>query len=101
MDQQRVSTITSWPIPKSFRDIQVFIGFCNFYRRFIYDFSRIAQPFTSLLKGSKNGKKPGSHILSDHEQRAFYKLIEAFKSAPLLAHFNPELPIRLETDALK
>ena len=101
MDQERVSTIMSWPIPKSFRDIQVFIGFCNFYRRFIYDFSRIAQPLTSLLKGSKNGRKPGLVDLSEQEKQAFYKLLDAFKSAPLLAHFDPKLPIRLETDASK
>jgi hypothetical protein len=101
MDPRRVSTIESWPIPKSYRDIQVFIGFCNFYRRFIRDFSRIARPLTSLLKGSQNGRKPGKLDLSGDESAAFRQLIEAFKTAPLLRHFDPTKQIRLETDASK
>ncbi len=35
--------------PKSIRDIQVFLGFANFYRRFIKGFSKIAKPLTSIL----------------------------------------------------
>ena len=35
MDLSQVSTIEEWPMPKSFCDIQVFLGFANFYRRFI------------------------------------------------------------------
>jgi transposase InsO family protein len=99
MDQRRVDAIVSWEIPKSYHDIQVFIGFCNFYRRFIEGFSLIALPLTSLLKGSKNGKKPGAVELNDKETRAFRQLIDAFKCAPLLRHFDPQRQIRLETDA--
>ena len=40
----------NWPEPMSVRDIQVFISFVNFYRRFIRGFSRIAAPLTSMLK---------------------------------------------------
>jgi hypothetical protein len=99
MDYRRVDAIASWEMPKSYHDIQVFIGFCNFYRRFIHNFSRIALPLTSLLKGSKNGKKPGSVNLDQEQQEAFQRLIDAFRSAPLLRHFDPQLQIRLETDA--
>jgi hypothetical protein len=59
MDPARVKTISEWPRPKTYRDIQVFLGFCNFYRRFIYGFSGIARPLHALLRGLKNGKKPG------------------------------------------
>lgn len=78
MDPQQVNAIVSWPLPESYHNIQVFIGFCNFYRRFIRDFSRIARPLTSLLKGSKNGKKPGKIQLSDNEKTAFRHLIDTF-----------------------
>ena len=40
----------SWPKPKSICDIQVFIGFANFYQHFIKGFSRITAPLTSILK---------------------------------------------------
>ena len=50
MEDERIEAVRSWPEPKSVRDIQVFIGFANFYRRFIRGFSRIAAPLTSMLK---------------------------------------------------
>jgi hypothetical protein len=51
MELQRVEAIATWPKSKSFRDIQVFIGFANLYRRFICGFSTVAAPLTSMLKG--------------------------------------------------
>ena len=99
MDPSRVQTVTEWPRPKSFRDIQVFIGFCNFYRRFIYEFSRIAAPMTSLLKGMEKGKKKGPFEWNDRAEDAFRHLQTCFTKAPLLQHFDPSKPSRLETDA--
>ena len=50
MEDERIEAVKNWPEPTSVRDIQVFIGFANFYRRFIKGFSRIAAPLISLLK---------------------------------------------------
>ena len=50
MEAERIEVVKDWPEPKSVRDIQVFLGFANFYRRFIQGFSRIAAPLTSMLK---------------------------------------------------
>ena len=50
MEDERIEAVKNWPEPTSVRDIQVFIGFANFYQRFIQGFSRIAAPLTSLLK---------------------------------------------------
>ena len=99
MDPERVRAIAEWPIPRTYRDIQVFLGFCNFYRRFIYRYSSIAAPLNHLLKGSVKGKKPGSVELTDVEAEAFHSLVGAFQHAPVLRHFDPQLPIRVETDA--
>ncbi len=49
MEKKRIKAVKTWPKPKSVRDIQMFLGFANFYRRFIRNFSRIAAPFTSML----------------------------------------------------
>ena len=102
MDPERVKAISEWPRPQTYRDIQVFLGFCNFYRRFIFNFSTITQPLISLLHGLKNGRKPGR--IADREwqapqQEAFERLIDAFISAPVLRHYDPALPMRLESDA--
>jgi len=101
MDPKRVEVIVSWPEPRTYREVQVFLGFCNCYRRFIPGYSSIVAPLTSLLKGSKQGKKPGSVEFGDEERAAFQQLLEAFGSAPLLRHFDPERSIRVETDASK
>ena len=50
IEDERIEVVKNWPEPKSVRDIQVFIGFANFYQRFIRGFSRIAAPLTSMLK---------------------------------------------------
>ena len=52
MDPKRVEAITQWPQPKSVHDIQIFLGFVNFYRRFIEGYSHITRPLTELLKMS-------------------------------------------------
>ena len=50
IEDERIKAVKQWPEPKSIRDIQVFLGFANFHWRFIQGFSRIAAPFTSMLK---------------------------------------------------
>jgi hypothetical protein len=42
IDPIRVQAIEEWPKPESYRDIQVFLGFANFYHYFIYDYSGLA-----------------------------------------------------------
>ena len=99
MDAERVATIKDWPKPKTYRDVQVFLGFANFYRRFIYGYSSIAAPLTDLLKGSKDGKKPGPLQWTEGADVAFRHLRDTFASAPFLRHYDPNEKLRLETDA--
>ena len=99
MDIERVKTIAEWPQPTSYHNIQVFLGFCNFYRRFIHRYSKITAPLTELLKGSVKGKKPGAVTLVGDADQAFRRLLQAFQEAPVLRHFDPARPICLETDA--
>ena len=50
MEGKRIKAIREWPESKSVRDIQVFLDFTNFYRRFIRNFSRIAALLISMLR---------------------------------------------------
>jgi len=50
MDPAKITTIIEWPIPKKLRDVRSFLGFGNFYRRFIQDYSHLAWPLTQLTK---------------------------------------------------
>ena len=103
MDPDRIRTIKEWENypPRSYRDLQVLLGFCNFYRRFIRQYSAIARLLTLLLKGSKNGRKSGdfSKEQGSVQHQAFLSLLGAFQTVLLLRHYDPKLPIRLEVDA--
>ncbi len=50
MKEKRIKAVRDWLEPQSVRDIQVFLGFANFYRRFIRNFSRIAAPLALMLR---------------------------------------------------
>ena len=50
MEDEKIEAIKQWPESQSIQDIQVFLGFANFYQRFIQEFSQIAAPLTSMLK---------------------------------------------------
>jgi hypothetical protein len=52
MDPAKVSGITKWPTPQTVKELQAFLGFCNFYRRFIQDYSKIAHPLFAMTKQS-------------------------------------------------
>ncbi|KAJ1593268.1 hypothetical protein NDA11_006650 [Ustilago hordei] len=96
MDPEKIRTVKEWPMPASIHDIQRFLGFANFYRRFIAHFARIAKPLTSLVKPTERFKK---FELPEEAQQAFHQLIQSFTSAGVLQHFDYHLPTRLETDA--
>ena len=94
MDPKKVEAITSWPTPTCQKDIMSFLGFANFYRRFVRSFSRITTPLTALLK-----KTSPRFVWTDSAQQAFDTLKVAFTTAPILAHFDPSLPCIIEPDA--
>ena len=94
MDPERIATIVDWPTPKSVHDIRVFLGFCNFYRRFIDSYSREVLAMTILLR-----KTSDAFQWTSEAQKAFERLKYLFTQAPILRHFDPELPIYLYTDA--
>ena len=49
MDPVKMEALTSWPMPKKLKELQSFLGFCNFYRWFIKDYSKIAKPLNQLM----------------------------------------------------
>ncbi|KAK3519821.1 hypothetical protein QTP70_006475 [Hemibagrus guttatus] len=94
MDEGKVATVRNWPIPTSVKDLQRFLGFANFYQRFIRDYSSITSPLTNLLQN-----KPKSLTWNPAATQAFNTLKTAFTTAPLLVHPDPELPFIVEVDA--
>ncbi|KAI0994896.1 hypothetical protein K3495_g13285 [Podosphaera aphanis] len=93
MDPKKVACVQEWPTPRSVRDIQRFLGFANFYRRFIPEFSRLATPLTTLTK------KGVQFSWNDRCESAFFRIKQAFTDEIMLAHFDPHRQTILETDA--
>jgi hypothetical protein len=58
MESDLISTMQDWPTPKSFRDVQLLLGFTNIYRRFIRQYAKVTLPLTELLKQADKAGEP-------------------------------------------
>ncbi|KAK3533738.1 hypothetical protein QTP70_025055 [Hemibagrus guttatus] len=94
MDMVKVRAVTDWPAPTTVWELQRFLGFANFYRRFIRNYSSVAGPLTSLLRG-----KPKRLVWTDQAQAAFQQLKDCFTTASILRHPDPDLQFVVEVDA--
>ena len=93
MDPSKVQTVLNWQIPRSVRDVQCFLGFANFYRKFIKNYSNIVMPLTEMTRKNK------PFTWSSSAAKAFENLKRAFTSAPILLHADLEKPFIIEADA--
>jgi len=93
MDPVKVAGVCEWPIPENRTDVQAFIGFINFYRRFIQDFSTIARPLFDLMCSDQ------AWNWGTKEQKAFECLKMAVTTAPILASPQDSEPFRIEADS--
>jgi len=93
MDEEKFRTVKEWKEPTNVKGIQNFLGFANFYRRFIRDYSKITTPLSSLTRKEKGWE------WSDKQQEAFETLKKAMITEPILQDFDLERPVTIETDA--
>jgi hypothetical protein len=63
---KKIQVVKDWKVPETVHDLMVFLGFTNFYRKFVYQYSKITAPLTDLLK-----KKVSTWKWTDKEQDAF------------------------------
>ncbi|OQN95116.1 hypothetical protein B0A48_18806, partial [Cryoendolithus antarcticus] len=93
IDPEKTTSIREWPTPACVKDIQSFLGLANYNRKFIKDYSKIAQPMTELTKKDKpfTWKEP--------QQRAFDTIKQQCMTAPTLRTFDPDKTVWIETDA--
>ena len=105
-DPKKVECVREWPVPQNLKQLQSFLGFVGYYRRFIKDFSKISRPLYDLFKGSGGGKKKGKikqQLIPFHwsevHQGAFDKLVSMCCEAPVLAYADYSKPFLVHTDA--
>ena len=93
MDTVKVKVIAEWPAPKNLRELRGFLGFTNFYCRFIKDFAKTACPLNDLTK------KDHPWRWGSKQREAFETLKDAFVTEPILVTWEPDHPTRVEVDA--
>ena len=91
VEQEKIKAVKEWKTPTKIKDVESFLGFVNFYRQFIHNFSHTARPLNEL-KGKKEWKWEKEH------QEAFEELKEKITSQPVLALPKREGKFRVETD---
>ena len=91
--QAKAEAIAQFPVPKSVKNLQTFLGMCGYYRKFIFRFSTIAAPLTDLLK------KDTPFRWDEEQQRAFDSLKEKLLKPPILIFPSFKDTFYLATDA--
>lgn len=92
-DPAKTRAVVEWPTPSTTKQLQRFLGFAHFCRRFIKNYSRKAAPLTKLTS-SKTGFRWSEEAETD------FRELKLFTCPPVLIHPNPGLSFVVEIDAL-
>src|SRR5258708_40550 len=93
MDPTKVHRVTEWPTPTKVKEVQSFLGFVNFYWKFIHNFSDVTHPLYALTR------KTQQWVWGSPKQKAFDALKMAVTSAPVLTFPSQSSHFHLECDA--
>ena len=93
INPKKVAIVKNYPTPKNVKQVRQFLGFVNFYRKFIHKYSIIAHPLNALLRHEV------AFRWSPQCQAAFEALKEALINPPILAHPDMSKPFIVTTDA--
>ncbi|GLB33387.1 putative retrotransposable element tf2 155 kda protein type 1 [Lyophyllum shimeji] len=93
MDPVKVAGVAEWPTPKNKKEVQSFLGFTNFYRRFIRDVSHHARLLFDLMA------KDIAWTWGSTQQDAFDALKRAITSQSVLSFPNNDRPFQVEADS--
>ena len=93
MEKEKVQRVIEWPVPRSIKDVQKFLGLANYYRWFVKDFAKIAKP---LHETTRKGKK---WEWGEKQQKAFEELKRRFTTEPVLVTPDLDKEMRVEADA--
>ena len=92
-DPAKTERVASWPVPNSKREVQKFLGFAGYYRKFVKDFATIARPLHRLTE------RTATFSWMSECQKAFDTLRQQLCSAPILAYPDFTRQFILDTDA--
>ncbi|CAI7805009.1 unnamed protein product [Closterium sp. NIES-54] len=93
IDPKNIATIQAWHAPTNLTELQSFLGFVNYVRRFVPDMAKLTAPLTDLLR------KGVEYTWGEKEQTAFSALKNILCSPPVLRIADPHRSLELITDA--
>jgi hypothetical protein len=93
MDPEKVEAVVSIAPPTTVKKLQIFLGLCNYYSKFVEDYAKIAKPLHKLLG------KDIEFVWGDECQRAFEMLKQKLSTGPILVMPDFSKPFALHTDA--
>jgi len=94
MDLDKIKAVAEWPNPTNPKQLQRFLGFANFYCRFICNYCTVASPLTKLISVKT------TFNWTPEATQAFQQLKDRFTTVPILIQPNPNQQFILEVDAL-
>jgi len=92
MEKEKVQEVVDWPVLKSVKDIQKFLGLVNYYKWFVKDFVKIAKPLHEMMR------KEIKWNWGEKQQKAFEELKERFMTEPVLVILDLNRKMRIEAD---
>jgi hypothetical protein len=95
MDAVKLGGIRDWPVPTMLKQTRSFLGFGNFYRKFISHYSELARPLNDLMKKDKKFE------WTTECQEAFDTMKKQFTEEPVLLMPDQSKPFQIESDASK
>ena len=100
-DPRKIEALKTWKKPESSKLLRQFLGFANYYRKFIKGYAELAAPLEDLLKEGVNGGKVKDYSISwsTDADIAFDELIKALTSAPVLSYPIPGQRFIIDCDA--
>ena len=92
LSQENIKAVIDWPLPKTTREVEQFLGLVNYHRLFLKDLAKIAVPLYNIT--GKNKFK-----WEEEQEMAFANIKTLITTAPLLGLPNSKDPFILDTDA--
>jgi hypothetical protein len=99
MNSNRINIIMSWSMIKFFKNIQIFLNFVNFYRRFIARFFQLLASLSNMLKKMQSKIKKKYFLFTKRAKQIFDLFRNVFQYAFILTYFDSKLLIKLKTNA--
>ena len=100
-DPKKILDIKEWPQPKTVTDVRQFLGFTNYYRKFIKQYAQVANSLNKLISGDNAKRKNKKVEWTPDCEESFQSLKKICTETPVLAYANYEKPFKLTTDASK